>query len=230
MSSHGFSQFELTDRLLKNVYKLGLKGVTKDVLIQLSTFYNPKNRTMFPKQKTLAQRVNASERSVIRAIQSLVKAGLILVECKHTNHYIFTSKLYAELGLNEKIFASENMSHKKVQNDTLSCDKNSPHVIKQTMEHEKEPVKVDDFKILKEYAQTYGAKNITGFVNWLKRTRRSEKIISDYKTKEASDKFFAKQVKDTKEYIEQGRRDAETSAPPTQEWKKLKAKLIALQA
>lgn len=223
MSCHGFSQFELTDKLLKNVYKLGLKGVTKDVLIQLSTFYNPKNRTMFPKQKTLAQRVNASERSVIRAIQSLVKAGLILVECKHTNHYIFTSKLYNELGLNEKIFTSEKLSHNKRQNDTLKGDILSPHVKEQTKEHKKEPTKVDDFKILKEYAENKGAKNTTAYINALKKNGSADKIIADFKAKEAADKYFARQIKETQEMIARNKKDAETAVPPTAEWNRLKA-------
>lgn len=225
---HGFSQFELTDKLLKNVYKLGLKGVTKDVLIQLSTFYNPKNRTMFPKQKTLAQRVNASERSVIRAIQSLVKAGLILVECKHINHYVFTSKLYCELGMDEKNFTSEKMSQEKRQNDTLKGDNLSSHVKEQIKEHEKEPVKVDDFKILKEYASSKKAKNVTAYINALKKNGSADKIISEFKEKQAADRYFAKQVQETKELIAQNKKDAETACAPTKEWRELKAKLITL--
>ena len=42
---------------------------------------------MFPKQKTIAAKIGVSERSVTRAVQELFKAGLILIECKHTNRY-----------------------------------------------------------------------------------------------------------------------------------------------
>ena len=65
---------------------------------------------MFPKQKTIAAKIGVSERSVTRAVQELFKAGLILVECKHTNRY----KIVANSGTLardiEKIFEPDILS------------------------------------------------------------------------------------------------------------------------
>lgn len=229
-ATHGFSQFRLTNNLLQNLYKYEISPTGKLVLLYLSSCYNPKKAHMFPKQKTIASKIGVSERSVVRAVQELVKEGLIVIECKYTNYYKFTSQIVSKSAKDEKIFEPENMSDDLGQNDTQQDDKLSEHDSKPMNEPINEPAKVDDFKILKQYAKDHKAKNVTAYINFLKKNGKAEKIVADFKAKEASDKFFAKQVKDTKEYIEQSKRDAETSAPPTQEWKELKAKLIALQA
>lgn len=221
-ATHGFSQFRLTNNLLQNLYKYEITPIAKLVLLYLSSCYNPKKTHMFPKQKTIASKIGATERSVVRAIQELVKEGLIVIECKYTNYYKFTSQIVSK--------PSENMSDDLGQNDIQQDDKLSEHDSKPMNEPINEPAKVDDFKILKQYAQDHKAKNVAAYINFLKKNGKAEKIVADFKAKEASDKFFAKQVKATKEYIKQVKRDAETSAPPTQEWKELKAQLMALQA
>lgn len=96
---HGFSQFELTQSLLQNLNKLKLTATENIILLELSLFYNPKHADIFPKQKTIALKANCSERSVIRAVQSFIKGGLIMVECKYTNRYKFTQKLLNLCGL-----------------------------------------------------------------------------------------------------------------------------------
>ena len=92
----GFTQFDLTKHLLNNLQQFKITPTAKLVLLELSACYNPKKPDMFPKQKTIALKLGISERSVNRAIQELFKAGLILIECKYTNRYKFTSKIVSE--------------------------------------------------------------------------------------------------------------------------------------
>lgn len=222
-ATHGFSQFRLTNNLLQNLYKYDISPTGKLVLLYLSSCYNPKKAHMFPKQKTIAAKIGVSERSVVRAIQELVKEGLIVIECKYTNYYKFTSQIVSKPPMDEKKFGPENMSDDLRQNDIQKDDNLSQHDSKPINEPINEPVKVDDFKILKQYAQEHKAKNITAYINFLKKNGSAEKIIADFKAKEASDKYFAKQIKQTQEFIKQSARDAQTASAPTKEWEILKA-------
>lgn len=229
-ATHGFSQFKLTNNLLQNLNKYSISPTSKLVLLYLSSCYNPQKADMFPKQKTIAGKLGISERSVVRAVQELIKAGLIVVECKYTNRYKFTSQIVSKLPMDEKIFEPENMSENLSKNGIRKNDNLAPHDIEPMSKQKKEPTKVDDFKILKEYAENYNAKNVTAYVNFLKRKGLAAKIISDFKAKQAADRFFANQVKETKKYIEQAERDAQTASAPTQAWRDLKSKLIELQS
>ncbi len=150
---HGFSQFELTQSLLQNLNKLKLTATENIILLELSLYYNPKHADIFPKQKTIALKANCSERSVIRAVQSFIKAGLIMVECKYTNRYKFTQKLLNLCGLNEdfKVGAlceyptcneikkfrqvGDNLSYSRCQNVIKEGDNLSHH--EHTIEHKK---------------------------------------------------------------------------------------------
>lgn len=228
-AGHGFTQFKLTNYLLNNLSQFKITPTAKLVLLELSACYNPNKPDMFPKQKTLAKKIGVSERSVVRAIQELVKAGLILIESKYTNHYVFTSKIGGEWAQNKNFFTSENMSDDLRQNITSKRDNLSRHEHEPIKEQKKEPTNVEDFKILKQYAQEHKANNVTAYVNWLKRNGKDTKIIADFKAKEQSDRFFAKQIEQTKELIQQNKRDAQTAVPPTKEWKELKAKLLTMQ-
>lgn len=206
-ATHGFSQFRLTQNLLQNLYKYEISPTSKLVLLYLSSCYNPKKTHMFPKQKTIAAKLGVSERSVVRAIQELVKEGLIVIECKYTNYYKFTSQIVSKSPMDEKIFEPENMSDDLRQNDIQKGDNLSEHDSKPMNEPIKEPVKVDDFKILKQYAESKGAKNTTAYINALKKNGSAEKIISDFKAKEAADRYFANQIKETEEMNAQNRID-----------------------
>lgn len=136
-ATHGFTQFELTKQILNNLSQFKLKPTTINVLLYLTSCYNPKNQYVFPKQKTIAAVFNCSERSVIRAIQELVKEGLIIVECKCTNRYKFTPRIVGECPQNDKNFYNNKMSH---QSDKISSDSdNLSHAcIEQKKEQEKE--------------------------------------------------------------------------------------------
>jgi len=157
-AEHGFTQFELTTYLLQNLNKFNLKPTTKLVLMYLSSCYNPKHKEVFPKQRTIADKLGISEASVIRAISELHKEGLIISERKYTNRYKFTSKIVPECPENLQVDNLHNVSKKP-------CKKQA-HDLEQIKETKKEPtVSVEDFKILKKYAINHGAKNVNAYVN-----------------------------------------------------------------
>lgn len=185
-ATHGFSQFKLTDRLLKNLNKYELSPTGKLVLLYLSSCYNPKKADVFPKQKTIANKLGISERSVVRAIQELVKGGLIFVESKYTNHYVFSPKIVQKPSQNEKIFEPENLSDDFSQNDTLKRDNLSHHEHEPKKEQEKQPLSMEDYKILKKYADKRGAKNIQAYINTLIKSGSAESIIKEYKQIQAN--------------------------------------------
>lgn len=136
MPTKGISQFELVNYLLQNLYKWDLTPIEQLVLLQLAYHYNPTNKFVYPKQRTIAQRINVSERSVVRAIQKLVKEGLILIVCGLSNKYVFTSKLTAEWAQNKKIFKQDKISD---SNDKITpeSDKESSLLIEQKREQNK---------------------------------------------------------------------------------------------
>lgn len=182
MSGHGLSQFELTQNLLNNLSQFEITPTAKLVLLYLSSCYNPKKADMFPKQRTIAAKTGICERSVVRAVSELIKAGLIIVECTSINRYKFTSKIVGKWAKNEKFFASDNLSDKKRQNYSSEGDKMSPHEHEPIKEHKKEPTSVEDYKILKQYAKEHGARNVNAYVTWLKTSGKGEEIIKSYKT------------------------------------------------
>lgn len=181
---HGISQFELTNKLLNNLSQFDVSPIAKLVLLELSACYNPKKVDVFPKQKTLAKKIGVSERSIIRAVQELVKAGVILIESKYTNHYIFTSKIVCEWAEIEKNFEPEKMSDDLGQNDTSKRDKLSQH--EQTIEQKNKPLNMNDYKTLKEYAIGRGAKNIQAYVNSLIKSGNYKEILDSSRKKEAN--------------------------------------------
>lgn len=227
-AGHGFSQFKLTNYLLNNLSQFEITPIAKLVLLELSACYNPNKPDMFPKQKTLAKKIGVSERSIVRGVQELVKAGLILIESKYTNHYVFTSRIGEEWLQNEKIFTSESMSDDLRQNGSLKRDNLSHHEHEPIKEQINQPENVEDFKILKSYAENKGAKNVASYIAALRRNGSAEKIIKDFKAKEAVDRYFAKQVEDTKKLILESEINSKMAVPPTEEWKNLKAKLLAI--
>lgn len=192
--THAFSQFTLTNKLLQNLYKYKLTPTAKLVLLELSTYYNPKHADIFPKQRTLADKIGVSERSIVRAISELVKAGLIIIECKYTNHYKFLPKIVSE--------CAENLSEDLRQDDIKQYDNLSQH--EPTKEQIKEPIELEDYKILKDYAIKHNAKNIEAYINTLKKNGSAEKILKEIKNikkrSENAEKECKKYLENVKEY------------------------------
>ena len=164
------TQFEITTNTITKLNTFNLTPTAKLVLLYLTTCYNPKHKEVFPKQKTIADKLGVSERSVTRAIQELFKEGLVLIECKYTNRYKFTSRIVQEPPVN--------LSNDLRQNDVLKDDNLSHHEIEQTKRTNKEQTGED---ILKSYAVKHGAKNINAYIAKLKETGSAAKIICEYK-------------------------------------------------
>lgn len=219
---HAFSQFALTQNLLNNLSQFKLTPVAKLVLLELSSFYNPKKADMFPKQKTLAKKIGISERSVVRAIQELINEGLIIVECKYTNHYKFTSRIVSQTAQNEKNFYSDNMSQNERQNSTKLNDKMSQH--EPTIKPKKEPSNMEEFKILRDYANKNYKTTPQAYLNWIMNNKEiQKKIISEYKTKEKVTQIALRNKQETQTVLQTYQEYEETreSYLASEEWKKL---------
>ena len=218
---HAFTQFALTQNLLNNLSQFKLTPVAKLVLLELSSFYNPKKADMFPKQKTLAKKIGVSERSVVRAIQELINEGLIIVECKYTNHYKFTSRIVSQPAQNEKIFYSDNVSQNKRQNDTKLNDKMSQH--EQTIKPIKEPSNMEEFKILRDYANKNYKTTPQAYLNWIIKNKEiQKKIISEHKKQEKIAQIAQQNKQETKTLLQtyQEYEDTRESYLVSEEWKK----------
>ena len=181
------SQYELTTEIVTKLNTYQITPTAKLVLLYLTTCYNPKHKEVFPKQKTISIKLGISERSVTRAIQELFKGGLILIECKYTNRYKFTSK----------IAHSDIVTEDLRQNDIKEDDKLSVPYIEQKRRTKKQqtvelkkPVKIytnskggnvysEEDSILRAYARKHNARNIDAYVNTLKKTKSAEKIIKE---------------------------------------------------
>lgn len=205
-AQHGFSQFTLTQNLLNNLSQFKLTPTAKLVLLELSSFYNPKKADMFPKQKTLAKKIGISERSVVRAIQELLNEGLIMVECKYSNHYKFTSRIVAQQPEN-KNFSNEDMSEDLGQSGNQFNDNLAQHEYEPTKEPIKEPqesgenVYYGDDLILYEYAKNKAKYNVYSFMKAIKEKGGDKKIISEYKKKKNVTQRALRSYQETQELI-----------------------------
>lgn len=191
----GCTQFELTKITLNNLSQYDITPTAKLVLLYLTDCYNPNHVDVFPKQKTIADKLGISERSVMRAVQELFKAGLILIECKHTNRYILMPNMTPQLSHFDKLSSS------KRQNDTFTPD-NLSHTCKEQIKETKKEQTVfnkggnvySEDAILYDYASKHGARNINAYVNALKQTKSAENVIKEYKKKNISYPYSVKQT------------------------------------
>lgn len=218
---HGFTQFELTNYLLNNLSQFNITPTAKLVLLELSAHYNPNNPDMFPKQKTLANKIGVSERSVVRAVQELFKAGLIIIECKYTNRYKFTSRIVEQQPLYQKNFCADNLSQDLSKNVTKQSDNLTQH--EQTKEPIKKPLSIGDYSKLKQYAEQRGAKNLQAYVNALIKNGNAQTILKEINAGERKSK---ESEKETQNFIHQSIEDAKTAVPPSKLWFELKQKTM----
>ena len=230
-----FSQYKLTQNLLNNLQQFNVSPLAKLVLLEISACYNPATNVMYPKQASIAQKIGCSERSVIRAIQELFKAGLIIIEGKHTYKYKFSQYLL-NLGGMVKIIdnAQDNLSDTKKTDDNLSGntgqnvrqidDNLSGTMIEPINEPTNEPLNVVEFKILKEYAINYGAKNVQAYINNLKQTGADKKIIAEWKAKRGADLYAKNQIAQTSKLVNEYA--AFQGDPMPESFKALRAKLF----
>lgn len=222
---HGFSSFELTKHLLNNLQQFKITQTAKLVLLYLADCYNPKKADMFPKQKTIAEKLGVSEISVTRAISELHKEGLIISERKYTNRYNFTSRILPE----RAIVKQNKMIEKKYQNDNKEPIKMIAHDKEQIKRTNKEQTNVVEFQktdvqILQEYAKEHGATNIQGYINALKIKGVAADIIRQYREKEGVSKYWERQAAQTSEMIKQMRE--QKGSPMPESFKQLRKTLF----
>lgn len=210
---HAFSQFRLTNDLLQNLYKHEITPTAKLVLLYLSSCYNPKKADMFPKQKTIAAKIGLSERSIVRAIQELIKAGLIVVECKYSNRYKFTSKIVSKQPQDEKFFEPENMADDLGQNDLQNDDKMSHHDIEPMNEPIKQPQSSSEDKYLLQYAKLKKAKNPQKYIEAIKKLGGADEVIKEMKTIEANAAGMVAKAKKVQEDLEFARANRAEVSP-----------------
>ena len=205
-AGHGIKQVELLNYLLNNLSQFNLKPTAKLVLMYLAGCYNPKHADVFPKQKTIACQMGISEASVIRAIQELHKEGLIVSERKYTNRYKFTLKILNLSAQDEDFLQDNKMQGENLQNDLNQTCILQPACIEQQEEQKKNNSKdslndIEGFKILKNYAEQKGARNVKAYINTLKANGSAAKIIKQEKEKAAADRYHAKQIEKTKKML-----------------------------
>lgn len=199
------TQFDLTNDILNNLSQFNITPTAKLVLLYLTSCYNPKHAEIFPKQKTIAIKLGISERSVTRAIQELFNEGLVLIECKYTNRYKFTSRIVSQ--------QADFLSDEFRQNDTTKGDKLSLHDIEQTIETKKEQtltggnVYKGDDAILRDYAIKHGARNIDAYINTLKKSKSAENVIKEYRKKQNRAVYAFKQTDLLRKKREQEKRE-----------------------
>lgn len=202
-AGHAFTQFRLTNDLLQNLYKHEITPTAKLVLLYLSSCYNPRKADMFPKQKTIATKLGISERSIVRAISELIKAGLIVVECKYSNRYKFTSK----------IFEDENMSDDLRQNDIKEDDKMAPHDIEPMNEPIKQPLSSSEDKYLLQYAKMKKAKNPQKYIEAIKKLGGADEVIREMKAIETNAQGMIAKAKQVQKDLEFARANRSKEIP-----------------
>lgn len=235
MSLHGFTQFELSKIILNNLQQFKLTPTTKLVLLYLADCFNPKHTEIFPKQKTIADKIGVSEASVIRAISELHKEGLIISERKYTNRYKFTSKILNLCGTVEDFSQTKQMQVKNTQNVSLeTCNLQAP-CIEQKREQKKNttdnnilggnvyqnnkpiqprPIDIEEYQILKEYAIKHNARNINAYIAKLKQNGSDKNILKEFRKKTFISNRAQNNIEETKQHIEELKHLNKTAVKP----------------
>ena len=185
MSTHAFTQFELTTNLLRNLYKYDLTPVTKLVLLELTTHINESTNgfVVFPSVNYIAEVLGIGLTATKKAINDLIKEGLIIKSKRskvrgNYNKYLLTPKV--QISTSER---AENECFKKTDNALFFNEQK-----KET----NKPTNVDNFKILKEYAIKHNAYNIPAYIKWLQKTGSDKQIIKEHKQAEINSKALYK--------------------------------------
>lgn len=236
---HAFSQFELSKFVLNNLSQYDVTPTAKLVLLYLTNCYNPSNADVFPKQSTIAAVLGVSERSVVRAVAELCGLGLIIIECKNSNRYKFTSAICENFGAKKiekpatkKDKKSDEIRLENVQIDSVEslaqsdflhtdnladeCGQNvglqSDKMSGPYIEQKKEKkmnISDEEFKVLVEFAKQRGAKNAQLYAQALIRNGAAAEIL--HKTGAAR-----RQIEATNKLLEQQRENARNCKKPAE--------------
>lgn len=217
MIRHAFgvnvTQFEITSDLLRNLYKFDLTPVTKLVLLELTTHLNESRNgaVVFPSVGYIAEVLGIGLTACKKAINDLIKAGLIIKTKRNNvkgnyNKYLFTSKISGFKKEDVNILSRQdikmrNSTSERSQNGFFKQSENDFFLHEQKKETKKEPtvkknlqvdsnsIEIEEFKILKDYAQKNCTSTPERYLNWiLKHNDVRQKILSDYRGKENAKK------------------------------------------
>ncbi len=220
MYNHGFKQVQLTNYLCNNLSQFNLKPTTKLVLLYLSSCFNPKHADVFPKQKTIADKMGISERSVISAIQELHKEGLIISERKYSNRYTFTSKILSQVSENEIFTQPEEIAEDKCKNFTSQPENSAPLYKEQTIEQEKEQLdkrlggnvySMEEFHVLRKYAIAHNARTIVGYIAFLHYNNSTKSVLKKHREQAFITKRAQANIAETQQLIVQSEQDSKTA-------------------
>lgn len=197
------TQFELTSNLLRNLYKYDLTPVTKLVLLELTTHLNEvKNGSVvFPSISYIAEVLGIGLTAAKKAINDLIKEGLIIKSKRgningNYNKYLLTPKvqnLTSEGAKNEPFKQSDSdLLYIRTNNNEQNKEQRGKINFRVENIPQKYSNKIsggnvysEEDRILREYAIKHGAKNKDAYINTLKKTKSAEKIIQEYKKKNA---------------------------------------------
>lgn len=121
---HGFTQFELSKLVLKNLNKWKLSPTAKLVLMSLTSYYP----NIFPSQQTIANELGISKRSVERAFNELRIVKTILTEIKKQTNTLnckFTNIFFEQLNLSGVCRQYDGLDTDKLANKEISNKKDN---------------------------------------------------------------------------------------------------------
>lgn len=223
-AQHGFSQFELTTKIVKNLNKYDITPTAKLVLILLTTHFNEEKNgaVVFPSMPYISETLGISLTATKQAIKDLVSEGLILQSKREKirgnyNKYILTQKVH-----NSTVEQAENESFKRAESDLSFIGTNKKNEIKEQNKEGGENVYKGDDLILYEYAKKKAKYNVYSFVKAIKERGGDKKIISDYKKQEKVTQMALRSVQETQELIRNYNEYSINSSSPyeCEAWKK----------
>lgn len=215
LAGDDLSGYELTAGVIRHLHEYKLRDCSKLVLIYLANCFNPKNKTVFPKQETIAKMMDISITSVKKGINELIEKGLILkVKNYNRNRYIFTEKIK---NTTDTIQPSTD-TIQPLQQSESDCSYIEPinrNKITQTggvMKKEIQDLNViknisfENRRILQEYAKSKNAKNIDAYVNTLIGNGSYKTILADCKKAKETTQLY---LINEQEYHEHAKREKE---------------------
>lgn len=230
-AQHGFSQFELTTKIVKNLNKYDITPTAKLVLILLTTHFNEEKNgaVVFPSMPYISETLGISLTATKQAIKDLVNQGLILQSKREKirgnyNKYILTQKVQ-----NSTVEQAENESFKKTESDLSFIGTNKKNEIKEQNKKSGENVYKGDDLILYEYAKKKAKYNVYSFMKAIKEKGGDKKIISDYKKQKNVTQIALRSVQETQTLIRNYNEFSKNSDSPynCDAWKKFGEKIKA---
>ncbi|MCM1003595.1 MAG: helix-turn-helix domain-containing protein [Candidatus Gastranaerophilales bacterium] len=227
-AQHGFTQFDLSKKVLNNLSQYNLKPTAKLVLLYLCDCYNPKHGEMFPKQSTIANKLGISEVSVIRAIQELHKEGLLISERKYTNKYKFTSRIAQEQP--KKTIDDNN------QKDSSESIKKIAPIKKQKKETKKEQTyqglggnvySTEEYRVLKDYVVQMGGRDINAYIARMRQNGTDKSVLKKHRQQVFITKRAETNIIETQQLIAEQQKLSETAVKPcySEAWKQFGEKI-----